>query len=98
MRREKPIDYCEYHMDLLYDNGSLTSPEPIKYGYLVFKVVKGTNLNHFDLFLRTNKNILQNEEGEATVIGEEIPLCQLKKLYQFLGLTLNLGTEESEVE
>ena len=92
MERENPIDYCEYKMDLLYDTGK---EEEITYGYLVFKVVKGVNLNHFDLYLCTNKDIHQTNE-EDVITGEEVPLYQLKKLYQFLGFALNLKTEESE--
>jgi len=92
MKGEKPIDYCEYTMDLLYDTGK---EEEIKYGYLVFKVVKGVNLNHFDVYLVTNKDIHQTNEADVMVIGEEVPLSQLKKLYQFLGFALNLKTKES---
>ena len=94
IEREKPIDYCEYKMDLLYAG----KEEEIRYGYLVFKVVKGVNLNYFDVYLNTNKDIHQTKEEGIVVIGEEIPLDQLKKLYQFLGFALNLKTEESEAE
>ena len=93
IEREKPIDYCEYKMDLLYAG----KEEEIRYGYLVFKVVKGVNLNYFDVYLNTNKDIHQTNE-EDVIIGEEVPLYQLKKLYQFLGFALNLKTEESEAE
>ena len=95
MKGEKPIDYCEYTMDLLYDTGK---EEEIKYGYLVFEVTKGVNLNHFNVYLRTNEETHQTDEDNRVDLGEEIPLYQLKKLYQFLGFALNLKTEESEVK
>tara|TARA_R110000787_G_scaffold44755_1_gene109592 strand:+ start:1224 stop:1511 length:288 start_codon:yes stop_codon:yes gene_type:complete len=91
---ETPIDYCEYKMDLLYDAGK---ENEVEYGYLVFNVVRGVKLNHLNVHLETNKDIHKNTIDHLTVIGEEVPLDQLKKLYQFLGFALNLKTEESEV-
>jgi len=92
MERENPIDYCEYKMDLLCN-------QELEYKYLVFKVTKGSHLNHFDVYLDTSEDIHQtNESDEDVILGEEVPMNQLKKLYQFLGFALNLQTEESEVE
>jgi hypothetical protein len=82
-------------MDLLYDtpkNGD------VKYGYLVFNVIKGVNLNHFNVYLKTNEETHQTDEDNRVDIGEEIPLYQLKKLYQFLGFVLSSTVKESEAE
>ena len=95
MKKETSIDYYRYQMDLLYDtprNGD------VKYGYLVFEVVKGLNLNHFNVYLKTNEETHQTDEDNRVDIGEEIPLYQLKKLYQFLGFVLSSTVKESEVE
>ena len=89
MRGEYGIDYYMYKMDFLCDLEG--------YGYLVFYIVKGKNLNHFDVYLETNEKRLRPDENNEVYIGEELPLWQLKKLYQFIGLVLNLKTEESEV-
>jgi len=94
MKKETSIDYYRYQMDLLYDtpkNGD------VKYGYLVFEVVKGLNLNHFNVYLKTNEETHQTDEDNRVDIGEEIPLYQLKKLYQFLGFVLSSTVKESEV-
>ena len=95
MKKETSIDYYRYQMDLLYDtpkNGD------VKYGYLVFNVIKGVNLNHFNVYLETNEETHQTDEDNRVDIGEEIPLYQLKKLYQFLGFVLSSTVKESEVE
>ena len=95
MKKETSIDYYRYQMDLLYDtpkNGD------VKYGYLVFNVIKGVNLNHFNVYLKTNEETHQTDEDNRVDIGEEIPLYQLKKLYQFLGFVLSSTVKESEVE
>ena len=94
MKKETSIDYYRYQMDLLYDtpkNGD------VKYGYLVFNVIKGVNLNHFNVYLKTNEETHQTDEDNRVDIGEEIPLYQLKKLYQFLGFVLSSTVKESEV-
>lgn len=94
MKKETSIDYYRYQMDLLYDtpkNGD------VKYGYLVFNVIKGVNLNHFNVYLKTNEETHQTDEDNRVDIGEEIPLYQLKKLYQFLGFVLSSTAKESEV-
>ena len=95
MKKETSVDYYRYRMDLLYDtprNGD------VKYGYLVFEVTKGVNLNHFNVYLETNEETHQTDEDNRVDIGEEIPLYQLKKLYQFLGFVLSSTVKESEVE
>jgi len=94
MKRTEALDYYKYKMDLLYDtpkNGD------VKYGYLVFEIVKGLNLNHFNVCLKTNEETHQPDEDNRVHIGEEIPVYQLKKLYQFLGLVLSSTAKESEV-
>ena len=95
MKKETSIDYYRYQMDLLYDtpkNGD------VKYGYLVFNVIKGVNLNHFNVYLKTNEETYQTDEDNRVDIGEEIPLYQLKKLYQFLGFVLSSTVKGSEAE
>ena len=95
MKKETSIDYYRYQMDLLYDtpkNGD------VKYGYLGFEVTKGVNLNQFNVYLETNEETHQTDEDNRVDIGEEIPLYQLKKLYQFLGFVLSSTVKGSEVE
>jgi hypothetical protein len=50
------------------------------------------------VYLKTNEETHQTDEDNRVDIGEEIPLYQLKKLYQFLGFVLSSTVKESEAE
>ena len=83
------VNYFEFHMDL---KGNIERVDKEEFRYLIFRIAKFTPVKFLPNMKRTNTHFdisyMNSNNPKDIIMGEELNMNQLKRLYQFLELVL----------